>query len=203
MRRAGTCSLAPPLQGNVGTSSRQAPTHRPAPAALWRREPRSLTTFPRSQQPRGQAALSPRPRHRACAACRGAGRAGPRQSCQGCEPLGHANTCRCAAPAQGGEEAPAPSRAELCRAVPHSVPSRCRGRSSAGLSAGMERSARHRARKQPRRRGAGSSARVLPGAEDGVVLLCEDVPAATERLEAASVSGSIYSVHSTLRLKEL
>lgn len=44
---------------------------------------------------------------------------------------------------------------------------------------------------------------MLPGAEDGVVLLCEDVPAATERLEAASVSGSIYSVHSTLRLKEL
>lgn len=95
------------------------------------------------------------------------------------------------------------ARAEPSRAAPHSVPSRCRGRSSAGLGAGMERSGRHRARKQPRRRGAGSSARALPGAEDGVVLVCEDVPAATERLETASVSGSVYSVHSTLRLKEL
>lgn len=57
-------------------------------------------------------------------------------------------------------------------------------------------------KKKLHRQGPGGSAGSRAGAEEQVVMLCEEIadPAA---LETPNVSSSLYSLHSTLRLQEL
>lgn len=198
-----------PLWGDAGTCSRQVPAHRPVPAVPWRHgEPCGLATFPRSHptcRPAacvGRRALTPPGSgRRALRSVPGRKQTGPRGPCRGCRaPLGNASTCRRAAPVQGGRRHPcraAPSRATLrTEPPPRQELTNC----CTELGPAMERSRRHQARKQLRHHGTGSSARALPGAEDGVVMVCEDIP---ECPAAPGISGSFYSIQHSLRLREL
>ncbi|XP_050795432.1 uncharacterized protein LOC127044495 [Gopherus flavomarginatus] len=75
-------------------------------------------------------------------------------------------------------------------------------RAEEGLGPSMERSSRQRPKKKLQRRGLGGSAGSRTGAEEQVVMLCEEI-ADLAALETPNVSSSLYSLHSTLRLQEV
>lgn len=64
----------------------------------------------------------------------------------------------------------------------------------------MEWRGQHWAGKPLQHRGVGSSVRAVPGAQDRVVMVCEDIP---EFPLSTGVRGTVYSIQHSLRLHEL